>query len=156
MTSPKTKYPIESFGPELMRALVEGGKRRLVIPFAGAGGGGKRLAHTFQRRIHTLRQRMREEKHKDYEIAMRAKVSLFVGNKAVEEGGPQEWKEDEQGKRGALIVIAPQDAEFEGVLSAVGIHFDKVTQPIAQEPKAESPPLDDSFLDELKPKETSK
>jgi len=156
VTAPKTKYPIEAFGPELMTALVEGGRRRIVIPFSEGGGEGKKKAHTFQRRIHTLRQRMRQENHQDYMIAARAKVSLFWGDKAVSEGGPEAWKDDPDGKRGALIVIRPHDSEFAEVLASVGITAGGVMPPKSEaEPKPEPDREDfEELLDELQRKKS--
>lgn len=112
MTLPKTKFPIESFGPELMQALVRGGREKFIIPFPGAEGAGKRKAHKFQQRIHMLRGRMRNEKHPDYPLAARVRVSLFWGDKAVAQGAPKEWTGDDAGNLGAFIVIRPQDSEF--------------------------------------------
>jgi hypothetical protein len=129
MTKPKTKYPIESFGPQLMQALIRGGREKVVIPFPGENGDGKRKAHSFQRRIHTLRSRMRQEEHPDYMIATRAKVSIMWGEKATEYGHP-EWKDDDQGQRGALIVIRPQDSEFEDELAKMVVSdLDEVLAP---------------------------
>ena len=133
MTKPKTKYPIESFGPQLMEALVKGGREKVMIPFEGEDG--KRTAHGFQRRIHTLRQRMREESHPDYLIATRARVSILWGEKAREYF--PDWEADDNGHRGAVIVISPQDQQFEAALAKM-----KVT-PIADIPE---PTIDDLLV----------
>jgi hypothetical protein len=120
MTAPKSKYPIESFGPELMAALLKGSRERLVVPFVGESG--KRMAHSFQKRIHTLRQRMREEKHPSYVIAARAMVSIFWGERAVGvHDCAKEWGDDYNGNRGAIIVIRPRDSEFTDILAEVGV-----------------------------------
>ena len=124
MTKKPTKYPLESFGPELMAALVEGSRKKIVLKFEGANGVGKRLAHGFHRRIHTLRARMRDLDHPDYTIASKALVSIFWGDRAVEEGEgkvPASWSSDVSGHRGAIIVIKPRDSEFESVLREAGI-----------------------------------
>lgn len=142
MTAPKTKFPIESFGPQLMDALVGGGRGRVTILFEGKDG--KRMAHNFQRRVHTLRSRMREENHRDYVIAARAKVSIYWGEKAAEQDPRCKlWVDDHNGHRGALIIIAPRDSEFEDVLRASGIG----SAPTPVSTAHEHPPRDD--LDEL-------
>lgn len=120
MTTPKTKFPIESFGPQLMAALVGGGRSRLIIPFEGPLG--KKLAHNFQRRIHMLRSRMRELNHPDYIVAARAKATILWGEKAADADPKfEDWRIDFDGRRGAIIVIAPRDSEFEEVLAKAGV-----------------------------------
>lgn len=157
MTQRKAKAPLSSFGPELMQALVAGGRGRVVIPFAE-----KAKAHSFQRRIHTLRARMRDEDHKDYDVAARAKVSLYWGHRAVEAklapgGREADFKDDDRGRLGAWIVIAPQDSEFAEALAAAKIttsdvHAPKVEEevevPVPLNRVAEAEDLDD-FVDEL-------
>jgi hypothetical protein len=156
MTEPRTKFPIESFGPELMTALLKGGRERLAIPFAGPDGAGKRKAHMFQRRIHTLRQRMRQENHPDYMLATRARVSLFWGERAVDEGGPPEWREDPDGHLGALIVIRPHDSEFSDILSQAGIKAGEVSSSEAPTVIPASVASIDDLLDDLKSPEGEK
>lgn len=151
MTEPKTKYPIESFGPELMKALVRGSREKVILTFDGADGSGKKRAHGFQRRIHTLRQRMRQLNHPDYVLATRAKCSILWGEKAAQYG-KKEWEADDQGQRGALIVIQPHDSEFDDVLAeAKYLSADKpladATAPITEIPRQKDA-LDD-LLTEL-------
>lgn len=126
MTSPKTKYPIEAFGPELMTALVAGGQREVIIPFdnlSNIEGSGKRRGHKFQQRIHMLRQRMRELEHPDYKFAARARVSLFWGDRAAAELGDKfaSFAGDDRGLRGAVVVIRPHDSEFSDILTKAGV-----------------------------------
>lgn len=146
MTKPKTKYPIESFGPELMAALKQGGLTRVVIPFVGDKG--KTMAHSFQRRIHTLRQRMREEEHIDYMITTRAMCSIFWGERAVGQHPCAEtWKEDYNGNKGAIIVIKPRDSEFSDILNEAGVKVREVpTTIIEAEPNRELT-IDDLLAD---------
>lgn len=146
MTEPKTKYPLESFGPELLAALCKGSLERVVIPFLGAGGIGRRLAITFQRRIHTLRQRLRASGHPQYTLTTRAKVSVFWGHRAVEEGlvpaqDRAAWNNDHAGDLGAYVVIQPRDSEFTEILARAGIS-------IARSPLSDSEYLDDILRDE--------
>lgn len=146
MTKPKTKYPIESFGPALMQALIRGGREKLTLKFLGEDG--KRDAHTFQRRIHTLRQRMREVEHEDYIIVTRARVSIFWGDRAIPFGAPADWKDDHNGHKGAFIVIRPQDTEFIDVLANAGIgEATKLPDPKPIDVVASPTALDDLLAD---------
>lgn len=154
MTRPKSKYPIESFGAALMATLLTGSQRRVVIPFPGD----KPKAVAFQRRIHTLRQRMREENHEKFPLAARAKVSLFWGSRAVEAGllgnASEEtllaWRSDDRGRLGAFIVVQPQDAEFVDILAAAGVTLDSVKSTEAPTlPSSEAPKESDASVDDL-------
>jgi hypothetical protein len=134
VTTPKSKYPVSSFGPELMAFLLKAGRQRTMLLFDSKqipdpddprkqvwDGAGKRLAHNFHRRIHTLRSKMREEKHEQFPFAARAKISIYWGPYAVAQGGPKEWLHDHKGDRGAIIVGRPQDADFTEILQQAGI-----------------------------------
>lgn len=155
MTEPRTKYPLESFGPELMAALLKGGLERIVIPFFGPEG--KKKAHNFQRRIHTMRRRMADVQHPNYMVATRARVSLFWGESAYKIDPKQflDFKEDYNGHRGAVIVIQPHDMEFRDVLTKAGVEvtgdmaapIDLPTLPSPAEPGTKTT-LED-LLDEL-------
>jgi hypothetical protein len=160
MTERRNKEPIESFGPELMNALREGGRPngRVIIRFDRPDGVGKKFAHTFQRRIHTLRQRMRDLGHPDYPVAMRAQVRLVWGKKSLAWGAPSDWASDDHGKKGALIVITPRDSEFAEFVSPAH-HITPPTDDVAKSPQPTQPPTPtkaqrakadyDDFLDEL-------
>lgn len=155
MTEPRTKYPLESFGPELMAALLKGGREKVILPFLGPDG--KRRAHNFQRRIHTMRRRMADAHHPNYMVATRARVSIFWGESAYKIDQRQflELKEDHNGNRGAVIVIQPHDIEFRDVLTKAGVEvtgdmaapIDLPTMPAAAEPGTKTT-LED-LLDEL-------
>lgn len=153
MTAPKTKYPISSFGPELMAFLVKSGREQVILKFEGPRG--KAAANTFRRRIHTLRQRMRQENHSDYPIAARAKVSIFWGEDAIPFGAPQEWKEDFRGHRGAYVVGRPHDTEFLSVLQEAGVTVDRpplsdpAPKPV-EDPGPPRPSILDDIYDEVK------
>lgn len=160
MTAPRTKFPIEAFGPELMAALTAGGRRKVIIKFDEPEGFGIRKARNFQRRIHTLRQRMRQENHPDYKVAARARCSLFWGTRAVvEQGAPEAWRDDQKGLLGAWIVLYPHDSEFSSVLERSGIKVDGVVDqeeaPAHSMPEPEVLNVED-LLRELEIKEVEK
>lgn len=123
MTKPKAKQPLESFDPRLIPLLLKGGRERIVIPFPGPQG--KALAHKFQRRIHTLRSRMRQTNHEQAANVSRCVVRLLWGAKAVEEGLDTSVDQmsmcDDLGRLGAWIVIQPTDLEFSAILSKIDL-----------------------------------
>lgn len=154
MSRSKTRYPVESFGPELMAVLLKGSREKVILKFEGAEGAGKKQAHAFHRRIHTLRSKMREEDHPDFNLAARALVSIFWGARATQEGGdkvPVEWASDIAGKRGAIIVLRPRDSEFDDILKQAGVEVPKPSIPetyITQPPADEQASLD-ALMDDL-------
>lgn len=114
----KTRYPIESFGPELMAALVAGGQRRVEIPFEN-----KKMAVRFQMRIHMLRNRLREADHPNWKIAARARTSLRWRDMVK-----PEWAGDKEGNKGAVLVIYPHDSDFTDALAKAGITREKILE----------------------------
>lgn len=116
----RTKVPIESFGPELMAALLHGSTKefRFPLPF--------RDAVKFRRRIHMLRTRMREEDHPQRQLVERARVSIVWGKEA---GQPEpELRRTDNSNRvpvdldtPCVVVIKPYDVEFQAALTAAGV-----------------------------------
>lgn len=153
MTAPKTKYPISSFGPELMAFLVKSGQEKVTLKFEGDRG--YKEANRFRRRVHTLRQRMREENHSDYIVASRAIVSIFWGNEAIPHGAPAEWVDDFNHHKGALVIGRPHDADFGDVLKAAGVEVPQTRLPEPApnpQPDGDHPPpsmLDDIFTSDF-------
>lgn len=130
MTKPKAKQPIESFDPRFMQLLIAGARGRIVIPFLGEGG--KAKAHLFQRRIHTLRVRMRQADHEHANLVTRAGTRLFWGAKAIEENLTADalFAEDHSGHLGAFLVIEPNDLRFEDVFAKMNLPgFDSQAAP---------------------------
>lgn len=98
-TKPKSKYPIESFGPELLTLLLKVGRgETVVLTFPQ-----RKLATRFRMRVHMFRQRMRETDHPDYIVASRARLSL----KYNDNSGPNDP---------AILTIRPFDEEFSDIL----------------------------------------
>lgn len=121
---PRSKLPIESFGPELMAALIHGSTKefRFPLPFNDAV--------KFRRRVHQLRSRMREEKHEKAMLVERARVSILLGKDAGFETDPEYQRISNGGRvprdrqAPALIVIKPYDVEFNAALKAAGVDID--------------------------------
>lgn len=144
MTAPKTRFPLSSFGPELMIALTKGGREGLTLKFKT-----RKMAHRFQIRCNTLRSRMRQEGHPDYQIASRAVVSLVFGEKIGR-------KDDPYGEREAHIIIRPRDSEFGEALKNAGVKLEDLTSdPLAESTSGETIPTFEEFLDNLGEEKTS-
>jgi hypothetical protein len=156
MTLPKAKQPLESFDPRMMELLIRGARRRIVIPFPGAEG--KRLAHQFQRRMHTLRARMRQSNHEHTATVSRCIVRILWGDRALRDGikPAPEFVErfllDTGGALGAWIVIQPTDAVFDSVLSKLDFLSSPDAPPLEGETATEEEDLT-SYVESLKPKE---
>lgn len=125
MTQPKSKYPIESFGPELMQILLKAGRgETVVLNFPH-----RKDARRFQQRLHMLRGRMRELKHELTDVVARARTSLRY------EGGPEDP---------ATLTVAQYDSEFADVLKEAKIERAEgpTTSGVAA-PKLDHDPLED-------------
>lgn len=159
MTKPKAKQPLESFDPRLMQLLINGARSRIVIPFIGDGM--KAKAHQFQRRLHTLRSRMRQENHEHTATVSRCVTRLFWGINAVQEGlldpidekdsqtaehAKQLWKNDGAGRLGAFLVVEPTDAKFDNILKGIKVNpADGLPSPLEPHTEAEKADLEEFF-----------
>lgn len=120
----RTKLPIESFGPELMAALIAGSTKefRFELRFGDCV--------KFRRRIHQLRTRMREERHPQAAIVERARVQILWGTAAGFEKEPElkrnsnNYKSPSDPNTPALILIRPYDSEFSAALERAGLKVD--------------------------------
>lgn len=144
MSTPKTKYPIESFGPELMAALIAGGRKVVTLEFKS-----KNMAHRFQMRVNMLRARMRELNHPDFKVASRARVSIYWGEK----GG---WPDDPDGKEHGKVIITPRDSEFGDALKDAKVKVEELANDPLEEsytPGTNEPEKFKDPLEDIQPKE---
>lgn len=114
MTRP-SRYPVASFGPELMAALVKGAETRIEIHLETA-----REMQWLQQRIHMLRGAMGKEKHPNYTLAQRARTSRQWDEP---EGTPRTGKPTKSA-RNFRLVIEPNDVQFKSALEAAGVKID--------------------------------
>lgn len=140
----KSRYPLESFGPEIMAALLRGATQTVRIPTT------YRLGVQFRRRVHQLRGRMKEEGHPEYALAARTKVQLLFGPEAGLEPvptrrgpGTRHILHPEDPSVPAVLVLSPHDSEFTSLLSKAGISADlSEEKPLVPEPRLhEADPL---------------
>ena len=145
--------PIESFGPELLAALIRGSREEVVVRFATW-----KKAKAFQIRAMHLRRVMKDEKHPLYPIVARARISLdwvnpnglrVPGHKCPPTNPP------------TTATIRPHDDQYSTELREAGITIEDTTSLIPEATAARSigdesllgfDPLDEY----LKDKESSK
>lgn len=114
MTRP-SRYPVASFGPELMAVLIRGAKERVEIPMKS-----HKEISWLQQRIHMLRGAMGREKHPNYTLVQRARTS-------------RQWDDPEPPLRGKKpsakatnfrLIIEPNDIQFADAIRAAGVTVD--------------------------------
>lgn len=134
MAIPTSRFPIESFGPELMTLLLKGGREQVILR------GTYRKLSNFRTRIGLLRTQMILQKHKMYPVASRAGFLLLWGKRAGEflasrnEPVPAGFLSDPSFKTKknynrypidrdvpALLVVQPRDLQFRSLLEDAGI-----------------------------------
>lgn len=115
MTKPRNKAPIESFGPELFNALIEGSKRTIDIPTI------YRQAVVFRIRAHQLRHRMREDNHPLYSVAARTRITITWDANTETVINKKKIKFPKDPNTPVVLTIAPHDSQFAAALSAAGI-----------------------------------
>lgn len=128
----KRRYPVSSFGPEMMAALKKGAVEKLVLKFPNL-----KAATFFHHRLHTLRSAMREEQHPDAELVSRARASKVWGAKLGEE-----YANDFKGLKACHIVIEPNDAQFNAVLAEAGVTVEAPQVALTQTEQAALAPLE--------------
>jgi len=149
MTRSHTKTPLESFGPELFNALIEGSKRKITIPTD------YRTAVKFRIRVHQLRHRLREDAHPLYGIAARTKVTIEWDETKVETIVSRKKVHFPKNPLAPVtLTIAPHDSQFSEALAAAGIDVktpldsELLTSPQGEpEASPERPTLDDLLKD---------
>jgi hypothetical protein len=142
--------PIESFGRDLMAALLEGAKRpvHLQLPY-------KKAVH-FTQRVNFMRREMERQKHPEYPAASQAKLTISW----------PEGTEVQRSSRGVAspvnkqvectVTIAPADSEFGDAIRKAGVQVkDLSSDPLAETPAEgkvnESPdPFDDILASYVK------
>lgn len=140
--APRPPKPVESFGPQLLAALLEGAKREVVLPLT------YRQAVHFMQRIHELRAAMRRTKHPEYTAAAQARFNLS-------------WPDDTPVKKSSRNVtipvnpntpctlkLMPADSEYTAVLQKAGVTVPELKHDPTQslEPPAESSSIVDNVL----------
>lgn len=107
--------PIESFGPEILQALIEGSKREIniTLPY--------RKAVYFRSRVNALRYEMRAQKHHLYPVVSQATVRIVWDKDVTEKKSPTNVRFPANKDTSVKLIISPADAEFSEALKAAGI-----------------------------------
>lgn len=125
MSSPpkkKRRYPVSSFGPEVMAALIKGSQEKVILKFTNADGkSAMTKAIYLQHRIHTLRAMMREENHEHAELVTRARTSRMWGAKVGEAHAP-----DHKGEKYVELHIYPNDSQFASIFAEAGVELPEI------------------------------
>lgn len=121
---PKTRAPksVESFGPEIFEALIEGSKREIVLELP------YKKAVSFRQRANMLRAAMREIGHEKYKVVAQTTLRIMWGKEAGYEDVPE--KKNTQNVRSpvvkstpAKLIISPADSEFGEALKKAGVEI---------------------------------
>ena len=120
----ESRYPLASFGPELMELLLKGARERVEVPCPD-----HRTMAFLQMRIQMLRGAMARESHPQYPLAARARTSRtwdFEGNNK---------------NKNCILVIQPNDYQFRDILAGIGIAPQPHTEDLLRdEPPPSTPP----------------
>lgn len=141
-------YPIESFGPEILAALIKGSKETVTIPFPSY-----RHAYHFTMRLSQLRSQMALQKHPLSSVVMRTKFSLDWGQHQTEAGTRYNHR------RAAIpvdrniattVILSPRDSEFTSALKRAGITEGELGRDILEDlPPAQVPMPQEELADFL-------
>lgn len=122
---PKRIYPIESFGPDLLAALLKGAKERVEVTLPSWKSGAR-----MQLRLQQLRFTMQRLNDELWPIVARTKISLLWGLRAGFEDTPAKHARGTPRPINPLvpckIILEPRDSEFIGALHRAGVMADEL------------------------------
>lgn len=109
----KKPRPIESFGPEILAALLKGATDPIEFTVS------YKTAVRFRLRVHQLREAMRRSGHPKYELASRVRVSIVwpEGTETVKQGRHFIPLNRDTKCR---VLLRPNDSEFAAALKGIG------------------------------------
>lgn len=114
MTRPKLgRYPVSSFGPELMELLIRGSKEEVRVPCESM-----KQMKFLQMRIQMLRGAMAREKHAQYPLATRARTTVTWN---TEKHPSRKGKQFPMDAEDCVLIIRPNDSQFAEILEKAGI-----------------------------------
>lgn len=121
MTSKRSPRPVESFGPEIFQALIEGAKRKITLELP------YRKAVYFRLRANQLRNQMRLLSHPQYSVVSQTRITI---------AWPPSTPVRQTSKRVSIpldvetpctLTIAPSDSEFTEALARAGVNVPQLT-----------------------------
>lgn len=133
--------PIDSFGPEIFQALVEGSKREITVDLP------YRQAVAFRQRANQLRAEMRRQGHEMYKVVSGTTLRVVWG----EEAGLAPVKQRKTSKNvsfpesknaPAKLIISPADKQFGEALRKAGVSLEPLSIPKPTQSPASTPSVD--------------
>ena len=119
MTRPKTgRYPVSSFGPELMALLLKASRERVEVPCESMT-----QMKALQMRIHSLRGQMNRERHPNYALVTRVHTSCTWDFDKFPSTRKKQFPKD---ATNCKLVLYPKDSQFTSILEAAGIHAEDI------------------------------
>lgn len=129
----RTPRGVESFGPEVFEALIEGSKREIVLELP------YKKAVAFRQRANSLRAAMREAGHEKYKIVAQTTLRIVWGRDAgydetAEKRSSQNVRFPVSKLVPAKLIISPADNEFGEALRKAGVTI----KPLGADPIVET------------------
>lgn len=132
--------PVESFGPEILAALLRGATEPLVLPMP------YKLGVRFRLRVHQLREAMRCTNHEKYKLCARVRVTIeWPLGTPTEKSGRHIIPSDRNTM--CVVTLKPNDTEFADLLLSAGI--DPLSGTIIELPAPDIKHPDLSALEEM-------
>lgn len=134
---------IESFGPELMAALLKGARERytITLPY--------RSAIKFRQRIYLLRQAMREANHEMYSAVSRTRITITWPEATPTQRNKWGFAWPLDRATLCIVTVEPQDSEFASALAQAGVE----TKELESDPLATVSPEVPPGLSDYAPEE---
>lgn len=111
----RSPTPVESFGPELLAALIAGSKSKfeIALPYS--------TAVKFRQRIYQLRFAMRMANHPQSSMVSRTRIQITwpEGTETKSNIKKVHWPKDPETP--CKLIISPYDSEFADALGKAGI-----------------------------------
>lgn len=147
--SKRIPKPIESFGPEVFQALIEGSKKEIRLPLSW------RKACYWRHRANALRAEMRRQNHPQYKVMSGATLRIEIPPGTDIKKSSRNVSCPKSPEAPVFLVISPADAEFGEALRKVGVEIKplELTKPNTETPSLVAPdpgPESDILSDFLK------
>lgn len=112
--------PIESFGPELLQALIDGSKKEITLDLT------YRQAVYYRQRMNALRAEMRRQNHQLYPLVSQATIRVVWGEDAGlpavdEKKSSTNVRFPSNKSTPSKLVISPPDASLGAALKKAGV-----------------------------------
>lgn len=162
---PRSRYLIESFGPELLELLKRGARERVEISRDSAGNLiPYRRIHYLRMRLSMLRGVIRRNDHELKKIVSRCGMQVLWGERAgydpVEDHiGKKNNRRPKDTMTPAKLILQPNDAQFEDLLNPLNLsinqleptHEQSLSGKESSQPSSKSEPRTafDAFLDDV-------